>query len=398
VLPFANLSNDSEQEYFADGITDDLTTDLSRISGSFVIARNTAFTYKGKPVDAKRIGRELGVRYVVEGSLRLTGDQVRVNVQLLDTETGGHVWADRFETDRANLVEAQDEITGRIARTLNLELVEAVGRQIEQDRAADPDARDILVLGWAWYYRPWSEASLKQALQYFQRALAADEASVEARVGIGTVLATNLGNGWSCSVQEDETRAQQLLLEGLERDSNNAMAHFALGLVHRSRNRLAEAQIEFEKAIGLDRNHARAVLQLGQTLRYLGQPEAAIPYFQKAIRLNPHDRNIGQMYHGLGACHLLLGHVEEAIELLRKACAENPRAPYMRLFLAGALGLRGDLEEARMALAEARELNPEVNSLARFRANRPFLANPEHWALAEKTMNLGLRRAGFPDE
>src|SRR6516162_751175 len=153
VLPFGNLSNDPEQEYFADGITDDLTTDLSRISGSFVIARNTAFTYKGKSVDVKEVGRELGVRYVLEGSVRRVGDQVRVNVQLIDTETGAHLWADRFDTDRANLAQAQDEITGRLARTLNLELVEASVRRSEQARAVDPDARDLVMRGWALYNR-----------------------------------------------------------------------------------------------------------------------------------------------------------------------------------------------------------------------------------------------------
>jgi len=138
VLPFANLSNDPDQEYFADGITDDLTTDLSRISDSFVIARNTAFTYKGKAVDAKQIGRDPGVRYVVEGSVRRGGDQILVNVQLIDAESGAHLWAERFETDRRNLVEAQSEITGRLARTLNVELVRDLGHRIELERAADP--------------------------------------------------------------------------------------------------------------------------------------------------------------------------------------------------------------------------------------------------------------------
>jgi TolB-like protein len=143
-----NLSNDPEQEYFADAVTDDLTTDLSRISDSFVIARNTAFTYKGKSTDVKQIGRDLGVRYVVEGSVRRTGDQVRVNVQLIDAKTGAHIWADRFETDRANLTEAQDAITGRLAQTLGLELIEAVGRSIEREDMVGSDARDLVMLGW----------------------------------------------------------------------------------------------------------------------------------------------------------------------------------------------------------------------------------------------------------
>ena len=147
VLPFANLSNDPDQEYFADGITEDLTTDLSRISGSFVIARNTAFTYKGKSVDAKQVGRELGVRYVMEGSVRRSGDQIRVNIQLVDSETGAHLWADRFDTDRANLAKAQDAITSRLARTLNIELVRDLGRRIDLERIANPDARDLIMRG-----------------------------------------------------------------------------------------------------------------------------------------------------------------------------------------------------------------------------------------------------------
>src|SRR5262249_25826987 len=157
------LSNDPEQEYFADGITDDLTTDLSRISDIFVIARTTAFTYKGKPADARKIGRELGVRYVLEGSVRRIGDQVQVNVQLIDAETGGHVWADRFDTDRRNLAEAQSEITGRLARTLNVELVRDAGRRLEREKAADHDAHDFVMRGWAAWHRPASIANNQEA-------------------------------------------------------------------------------------------------------------------------------------------------------------------------------------------------------------------------------------------
>ena len=203
VLPFANLSNDPDQEYFADGITDDLTTDLSRISDSFVIARNTAFTYKGKAVDAKQIGRDLGVRYVVEGSVRRGGDQILVNVQLVDAESGAHVWADRFETDRRNLVEAQSEITGRLARTLNLELVHDSGRRVELERAVDPDARDLVMRGWSWYYRPISPATLQEARQDFERALEIDPRSVDARIGLAQALLGNISLGWSRSAQQD---------------------------------------------------------------------------------------------------------------------------------------------------------------------------------------------------
>src|SRR5712671_4639864 len=213
VLPFANLSNDPDQEYFANGITDDLTTDLSRISGSFVIARTTAFSYKGKPVDVKQVGRELGVRYVLEGSVRRAGDQVQVNAQLIDTETGAHLWANRFDTNRQNLPVAQNEITGRLARTLHLELGEAVGRRIEQEKAVDPDARDFAMRGWALFYRPFSVANRREARRAFEQALEIDPRSVEARIGIALVLATDVGDGWSTSIEQDKARTEQLLLE-----------------------------------------------------------------------------------------------------------------------------------------------------------------------------------------
>lgn len=241
VLPFANLSSDPEQEYLADGITDDLTTDLSRISDSFVIAHNTAFTYKGKSVDAKQVGRELGVRYVIEGSVRRTGNQVQVNVQLIDAGSGAHLWADRFDTDRTNLGEAQNEITGRLAGTLHLELVGAAGRRIEQEKTINPDAQDLVMLGRALLYRRLSAATDQEAERNFERALAIDPRSVDARIGVASALVGNVAGGFSSSVQQDVARAEQLLLEALDRDANSSDAHRALGLLRRFQNRLAES-------------------------------------------------------------------------------------------------------------------------------------------------------------
>jgi adenylate cyclase len=398
VLPFANLSNDPDQDYFVDGITDDLTTDLSRVSGSFVIARNTAFTYKGKVVDAKQIGRDLGIRYVVEGSVRRGGDQILVNVQLVDAETGAHVWADRFETDRRNLAEAQSEITGRLARTLNVELVRDSGPRIELERAADPDARDLVMRAWARYYRPFSEASVQEALRDFEHALEIDPQSIDARIGIATILLGKISVAWSSSYKQDQARAEQLLVEAVERDTNRSMAHVAIGVLRRIQLRLSESKMEFETAIALDRNNARAIFQLGQTMMWLGQPEAGIPLLEKAIRLNPHDPTLASHHAVLGLCHFFLGHVEQAIDLIRKARAENPRSYYVHLWLAGALGYKGDLEDARAALAESLKLKPEIKSFAAQRANAPWIANPPHWALREKTMNVGLRRVGMPEE
>jgi adenylate cyclase len=222
VLPFANLSNDPDEEYFADGITDDLTTDLSRISDSFVIARNTAFTYKNKPVDVRQVGRELGVRYVLESSLRRMGDQVQVNVQLVDADSGSHVWADRFDTDRRNLAEAQSEteITGRLARTLEFELVRQASHRIEQAEADNPDARDLVLRARALIHRPAAIAIREEARRLFERGLEIDPGSIDAKIGLATLLITTIKVGWSNSAQQDQARAEQLLVEVLERDAN----------------------------------------------------------------------------------------------------------------------------------------------------------------------------------
>jgi adenylate cyclase len=395
VLPFANLSSDPDQEYFADGITDDLTTDLSRISGSFVIARTTASTYKGKSVDVKQIGHDLGVRYVIEGSVRRVGDRAQVNVQLIDAESGAHLWADRFEADRRNLAEAQREIIGRLAGTLNLALVEAAGQRIEQERAIDPDARDLLVRGWALWYRPFSLANHQEAERAFERALEIDPRSVDARIGVATILVTNVSAGMSRSVEQDQARAERLLLEAIESDADSSQAHEVMGILRKVQNRLDESRNEFETAIKLDRNNGHAILQLGQALMFLGRPEAGIPYIENVMRLLPGDSAFVDW--ALGSCHLMLGHVDEASDLLRKARAGNPRIYFFHLYLAGALGLRGDLDEAKAALAEAIKLKPEVNSQAQWRAIQPWITNPQQWALREKTLNIGLRRAGFPD-
>jgi TolB-like protein/DNA-binding winged helix-turn-helix (wHTH) protein/Flp pilus assembly protein TadD len=397
VLPFANLGNDPKEDYFVDAITDDLTTDLSRISGSFVIARSTAFTYKGKAIDVKQIGRELGVRYVLEGSVRPAGRQVQVNVQLVDAGSGAHLWADRFETDRANLAAAQTEIPGRLAQTLHVELVEAAGHRIEQEKALDPDARDLVIRGLALYYRPSSAVTREEAQRAFERALEIDPRSVDARIGIAAILTTRLGTGGSSPAQQPEARAERLLVEAIEHDANRAMAHEVMGMLRRIQNRLTESRIEFETAIALDRNDAHAWLGLGQTLMFLGRPEEGIADIENATRLDPLNPNAAFAHWALGTCHLLLGHINEASDLLRKARAENPRIYFFHLYLAGVLGLGDDLDEARAALAEAFKLKPEVNSLARWGDYQPWINNPQQRELREKTVNIGLRRAGMPD-
>jgi adenylate cyclase len=397
VLPFTNFSNNPELEHFANGITDDLTTDLSRISGGFVIARSTAFSYKGKPVDVKRTGRELGVRYVVEGSVRPAGDLLRVNVQLSDAEGGAHLWTDRFDTDPVDLAQAQSEITGRLARTINFKLVEAESLRIERERVFDPDPHDLLIRGWAALVRPISAATLQDARRIFERVLEIDAGSVAAKVGLAHALSGNIADGWSTSVQKDQARAEKLLLEAIEFDANSFRARWALGLLRRLQNRLDESRIELETTIALVPNYAPAFWQLGMTLICLGQPDAAIPEIEKGIRLGPYDTASPSAYSMLSLAHILLGCVEQAIEFSRTARARNPRLYFPHMLLAAALGLKDDLDEARAALAEGIKLRPEFNSLARLRAYTTW-GNAQFKALRKSTLDLGLRRAGMPDE
>jgi adenylate cyclase len=337
---------------------------------------------------------------VVEGSVRRGGEQIRVNVQLIDAETGAHVWADRFDTDRTNLAEAQDEIIGRLARSLNLELVRAAGRRIDEEKAADPDARDRVMRAWTLFYGPGFPANQKEAIREFERALEIDPRSIDARLGIARVLVGIVGDGLSNSAQQDQARVEQLLGEVLERDPNRSLAHAVMGLLRRMQSRMAEAQAELQAAIALDRNDAWAVRQLGMTFMGSGQPEAAIPYFENAIRLNPREPYVGNTYAALGRSHLFLGHTDQAIALLRKARTEMPGYWDIRGHLAGALGLKGDIDEARAEIPEMLKLKPDVNSVARYRAMKATmgLRDPRAQALMEKTVYAGLRKAGMPEE
>jgi len=285
---------------------------------------------------------------------------------------------------------------------------------VEDKEVVDPAARELITRGWASYHLPYSPARWQEARRDFERALELDSRSSEARIGLASILSTKLADGWSPVLQEDMPRAEYLLSEAVDQGgvSNRAAAHLALGLLRQVQNRLPEAESEFETAISLNPNDARTYLHLGETLLYLGQPEVGIPPLEQAIRLGPDNPNIAITYWALGTCQLLSGRVDQAIDLLQTARAANTRwwVPYF--YLAGAYGLRaaegdrlaaaaathGDLDKARSALAESLRLKPAMKSIARMRAENPWLRNPQYWALQEKTLNLGLRRAGLPDQ
>jgi TolB-like protein/Tfp pilus assembly protein PilF len=406
VLPLANLWNDPEQDHFVDAITDDLTTDLSRIPGSFVIAHTTAFTYKGKALDVKQIGRELGVRYVLEGSVRPSGGQTQINVQLIDTESGAHVWARRFDIDRAGRAKVEDEIVGQLARALQLQITEAAARQIDREKPANLASDDQIMRGWAAYYRTRNADTLRQAEDAFERALAIDPQSPDAKIGLATVLTEFVGtgikhvvNGDTVSRDQDLSRSDILLAEAAAQAPDNQKLYFATGRLRRLQLRLPESRIELEKGLELDRNSAPILLQLGITLIYFGDPAAALPHLEKALRLTPGDPSAVFFYFWPGIAHLLLGHADEAVELFKKSRAANPKITGPSLSLAAALGYKGDIASAKLELAAYQKMRPDITSLAAVkRANPNLSASPEYEALRAKTIDVGLRRAGLPDQ
>jgi tetratricopeptide (TPR) repeat protein len=270
----------------------------------------------------------------------------------------------------------------------------------DDEEVADPGARELIMEGWALYRLPYRLARWQQARRDFERALELDSRSSGARIGLAAILSTKLADSWSPVLQEDIPQAERLLREALETGgvSDQAAAHFTLGILRQMQTRLPEARKEFETALSLDPNNARGYFHFGETLLYLGQPKAGIPLLEKAIQLDPNAPNAAFAHWGLGTCQLLLGRVDQAIDLLRTALDASARNWVPYFYLAGAYGLQGDLEQARSTLAESRALKPAIQSLARMRVENPWLTNPQYWALQEQTLNVGLRRAGLPDQ
>jgi adenylate cyclase len=397
VLPFPNLGSDPEQQYFADGITEDLTTDLSRLAGMLVISRNTAFSYRNKPVDTKQIGRELCVRYVLEGSVRRAGNRVRVNAQLIDAETDTHLWAERFDGDTADLFALQDEITSRIAVALDLELIGAEAARTTEH----PDALDYMFRGRAAMNNPPSRDSRAEAIRLFERALALDPRSVEAQSQLARALMGRVIDGIADSAAADIARAEDLAGHALAASPRSPFAHYAKGQVLRAQRRFEEAIPEYETVIALNRNWMQALHALGQCKLFAGSIEETIPLTEQAIRLSPCDPQLGIWYQQIGMVHLLQSRTDEAIRWLEKARNAIPAHPGIRGNLASAYALNGEIARAAAELAEARRLAGEgsFSSIARYKAIGYFAVGvPKIRALVEATYYAGLRKAGVPEE
>lgn len=392
VLPFANLGGDPEQEYFVDGVTDILTTDLSRISGSFVIACSTAFTYKGKPFDVKQIGHELNVRYVLEGSVQRRGNRMRVNVQLIDTETGNHLWAERFDKPVADLLDMQDEIVARLAGQLDAQLIAVEARRAEQ--APQPDSMDLYFRGMAYLSKGFTPEYLAQARSFFERALALDSANVEALVATARVdLVT--GNYWMSDDRSTRlARAESTLTKALSLAPEHPLAHRLLAGVQMNTNRAIQGIAECERALTLDRNMAGAHAQIGGAKLYLGRAEETESHINEALRLSPRDNFAHTWMHRAGLAKLLTGAYEDAVARFQRSVEMNRNFPMAHFLLGAALAHLGRLEEARSAVQEGLALNPTF-TVRRYRAISPS-DNPTYLAQRERVHD-GMRKAGVPE-
>jgi TolB-like protein/class 3 adenylate cyclase len=392
VLPFANLSGDPNQDYFVDGVTECLTTDLSRIRGSFVIGRHTAFVYKGKAVDLKQIGRKLNVRYALEGSVQRGGSRLRVNVQLVDTETGSHLWADRFDKPIADLLDMQDEIISRLANALNAKLIAAEARRAEG--MLNPDAVDLIFQGRAHLNEGQALESLTLARGFFERALALDPENVDALVGkaivdisIGSTLLTDDRMARCMAAKAAATKVLSLA-------PDYALAHLVLGVVHMITNRAAEGIAECEQALVLDRNLADAHACIGWAKALLGRSAETEVHTNEALRLSPHDIYAFRWINGIGIAKSQMGADAEAAAWLRRSIEANPNQSMSYFLLAATFVRLGDMNEARAAVQAGLVRNTGF-TVRRFRAN-PLSDNPTYLAWRERLYEA-MRLAGVPE-
>ena len=394
VLPFENLSGDPEQEYFADGLTDDLTTDLSHLPGSFVIARNTAFTYKGKAVDAKEIGRELGVRYLLEGSVRRLGETVQVNAQLISTETGAHVWADRFDGERSKLGELQVDFVARLANSLGVEFVKAENVRAMRERPNNPNAVDLLIRGWAAWDKGFTAANVNEAIGDFERALQLDPDYTMAKIALAEGLVERVVGTMGGNKAVDLPRAEALVASALSEQPDSALAHFVKANLAFARRQFNDMLSELDVAIENDRNFAAAYNQRGVAHTLLGRAKEAIPEIETALRLSPRDPARNAWEWNICNAYSLLAEWEKAVEWCQKSIATNSGHWLPYVDLAAANSWLGHDAEARAAVAGLLKLKPgltmqQVTSIK-------FSDDPQFQREAQR-MFEGLRKAGLPE-
>ena len=386
VLPFSNLSGDPEQDYFADGMVDDITTALSQFKSLFVIARNSSFTYKGRAVDIKQVGRELGVRYVLEGSVRKAAGRVRISGQLIDAMTGANLWADRFEGDLSDVFALQDEVTVNVVSTIQPKLLQTE-INLATRRPNDLSAYDLCLR--AQHLQSWTRSGSAESLRLASRAL-----EIDPRYGFAATLAAechlrNVRQGWAADPKSEISEGFRLLRLALSIDGSATLALSMLGRATASFSADFATAIEMvDRAVALNPNSFRAWEERGWTCLTVGQPEEATRSFERRIRLSPFDPLLFATFAGISAALIGLGRFDEAVSAARKAIRLNPLFAFTHRCLASALAHLERDAEASEAVARLLELDPDFRISERVGRGD---------ALGLRVYIDGLRKAGVPE-
>lgn len=386
VLPFDNLSRDADQDYFADGIVEDLITALSKISALLVIARNSTFSYKGKSADVRRIAADLGVRYIVEGSVRKSESRIRITAQLVDGTTGGHVWAEHFDRNLKDIFEIQDEVTREIVVALAIALT-PYERQISvRRRSVDLSAYEHYLRGREFAYRHTNTANA-QALSAFQAAVNIDANFAAAHAMLAYCIVVNFINRWSEPENRSIDTAVRISQKAVRLEPSEPRTHFALGVAYLWSRRHNDAIAEEEQAIALEPNFADAHAALAQIFCYAGKPKESIERLNVAMRLDPHYPSL--LLHILGHAHFLLEHYDDAACSLKSRLVRNPDSDMSRVLLAACYGHLGQREQARTEWNEALRINPTYSFDQRRRV-LPYQSLGDFQRIID-----GVRRAGL---
>ncbi|MER9197561.1 adenylate/guanylate cyclase domain-containing protein [Mesorhizobium australicum] len=388
VLAFQNMSGDPEQEYFADGITEDVITDLSKVSGLLVIARNSSFAYKGKAVDVRQVARELGVRSVLEGSIRRAGNRVRITAQLIDAETGGHLWAERFDRELSDVFAVQDEVTRRIVDALMIKLSPSEAAMLGAVKTTSSKAHDFFLLGReALWGTIRNRDVFERSTDLFAQAIAQDSSYGEPYAGLAMAEVLNWQFHWTDGWSESLQKAERHVDLALQKSPQVAFVHYVASVFYLWKKDLARSAAEADAALNLNPSYAQAHNSRGIVNIYGGQPLAAIPHIEQAIRLDP---ALKQLYiHFLGSAYLVAGKFEAASALFRERIQLAPKTDLSRAFLAVALGHLGEAEEADRVWRELMEINPKY-SFAEHVGRLPFRDQADIDHLFEGLSKVGL--------
>ena len=394
VLPFANIGGDPEQEHFVDGVTESLTTDLSRIRNAVVIGRNTAFTYKGKIVDLKQMGRELNVRYILEGSVQRAGARMRVNVQLIDAESGSHLWAERFDKPVADLFDMQDEIVARLAGALNAQLVAAEARRAEQ--SPNPNSMDLYFQGLAWLHKGPTPDHLARARHFFDRALSASPDNVDALIGSAATHAVEAASSLTPEPVAAFVAAEAKLNSALSLAPNHTQGQMWLGLVEIWTRRAAQGIARCERALELDRNLAHVHALIGYGKLFIGRSNETEFHIMEALRLSPRDPRAFAWMSFAGMSKIGVQAYEQAVEWLRRSIEANRNFPHSHFFLASAFAHLGRVDEARSAVKAGLALN-RTYCISRDRGVWTAVSNHPTFLAQLELYHDGVRKAGAPE-